>query len=80
MTRVAAPVDGQRVARRRSGSRQADHHRRAVRGLAGIDPAATVFVIEVIDGATGANVSMVTAWLAVLAPTLPEASTIRAGR
>ena len=33
--------------------------------------------IEVIDGAVGAAVSMVTAWLAVLAPTLPTASTIR---
>ena len=33
--------------------------------------------IEVIDGAVGAAVSMVTAWLAVLAPTLPAASTIR---
>ena len=34
--------------------------------------------IEVIDGAVGAAVSIVTAWLAVLAPTLPAPSTIRA--
>ena len=34
--------------------------------------------IELIDGAAGATVSMVTAWLAVLAPTLPAVSTIRA--
>ena len=34
--------------------------------------------IEVIDGAAGAAVSMVTAWLAVSAPTLPAPSTIRA--
>ena len=34
--------------------------------------------IELIDGAVGAAVSMVTAWLAVLAPTLPAVPTIRA--
>ena len=33
--------------------------------------------IAVIDGAAGAAVSMVTAWLAVLAPMLPTVSTIR---
>ena len=33
--------------------------------------------IEVIDGAVGGAVSIVTAWLAVLAPTLPTPSTIR---
>ena len=40
--RLAAPVDGQRVARRRPGAGQPDHHRRAVRGLAGVDAAAAI--------------------------------------